>query len=504
MEWVLGVGAVALLIFFCAVAVAGYLVFDQVRGSRLLQEGYSAVQNGELNLATAKLAAALQRRLTKVDMSYAYANRAYCHYRLGRPSEALRDFDEALRLNPEITWAYEFRAAVHLNRGDHDKAFEDYSETIRRDPNSSEAYFQRGRIALARGDTALAVRDFRELVRLNPQEANVYVRLGEAQIQHEELHGALASFESALRLAPFHQLAPAKRLHVLRLQGREGEAAAGEAQALREVEERTAAQLSSPTLDATFKESYSLLQEGLAAARAGDHPRAIEYYRKALSGKLSAENVSEAYLNLGHSEVQQGEIEQAQADFERSIASDPSNVAAYLSRAELHERLGNHQAVADDCTTALLVDPNASWGYLMRSRAFRNLQQPRRALEDLTRAIKLKPPAVDNALNDLAWLLATSPDQSVRDGRRAVETAEQACEMTKWERAAYVDTLAAAQAESGDFGTAVISQMRAVALVEEIHPSRAGMEERLQLYREQKPYREELRSTTTTASAPVQ
>ena len=58
------------------------------------------------------------------------------------------------------------------------------------------------------------------------------------------------------------------------------------------------------------------------------------------------------------------------------------------------------------------------------------------------------------SVNNLAWVLATSPIDSVRDGRRAVELAEKAGALTRFKRAFVLSTLAAAYAEAGDFGKA--------------------------------------------------
>ena len=48
-------------------------------------------------------------------------------------------------------------------------------------------------------------------------------------------------------------------------------------------------------------------------------------------------------------------------------------------------------------------------------------------------------------------MLATSPDAKLRNGRRAIELATRACELTKYKAAYILSTLAAAYAETGDF-----------------------------------------------------
>ena len=76
----------------------------------------------------------------------------------------------------------------------------------------------------------------------------------------------------------------------------------------------------------------------------------------------------------------------------------------------------------------------------------------------------------------------------MRDGKEAVDSATKACELTEWEKASYLGTLAAAYAEAGDFAAAVKWQTKAIELGKnEKEKEKYG--KRLKLYKEKKPYR---------------
>ena len=90
--------------------------------------------------------------------------------------------------------------------------------------------------------------------------------------------------------------------------------------------------------------------------------------------------------------------------------------------------------------------------------------------------------------NSLAWLLATCPDDTIRDGPRALEHAQRAAKDTGSRNAAILDTLAAAHAEAGDFPAAVQHAEQAIALGDEAHG--AGLREHLAAFRAGRAWRE--------------
>jgi Zn-dependent protease len=140
--------------------------------------------------------------------------------------------------------------------------------------------------------------------------------------------------------------------------------------------------------------TVDLLDEGLSAAREGNHDLAVERFSKMIDAGGESGVVATALTNRGNAEILRGE-----------------------------------------------------W---------------QRAIEDYTEAIRLQPKFA-TAHNNLAWLLATCPVDSIRDGQRAVEHATQACNATAWSNPSNMATFAAACAEIGDFTQAMRWQNRALA-----------------------------------------
>lgn len=136
------------------------------------------------------------------------------------------------------------------------------------------------------------------------------------------------------------------------------------------------------------------------------------------------------------------------------------------------------EAVELGHTTARI---NRGWAYELKG-------EYRKAVDDYTTLLATRP--TDTlALNNKAWLRATCPEAAHRDGKEAVKLAKQACEQTGNREGMYLDTLAAAHAEAGDFSAAVKAQER--ALEDKGYAKKYGSDaqKRLQLYKDKKPYR---------------
>ncbi len=145
------------------------------------------------------------------------------------------------------------------------------------------------------------------------------------------------------------------------------------------------------------------------------------------------------------------------------------------------------------CSSAIaagkLTGPELAAAYTIRGEIYSASGLHQSAVEDLDRALGAGSRDAE-VYNTLAWLLATSTQDALRNAQRAKELALTACELTRYQEPNFVDTLAAAHAEAGEFEEA--QRLQKKALESAAFDKRFGKEarERLALYAAGRPYRE--------------
>jgi tetratricopeptide (TPR) repeat protein len=179
--------------------------------------------------------------------------------------------------------------------------------------------------------------------------------------------------------------------------------------------------------------------------------------------------------------------------FNRDLAVEPQNIYGHFPMAFGLEQEGRWREAAVQYRIALsLTRPEVLFlSHLHLANYYETIGQHREAVEHLEAALNLQPDAAET-MNDLAWILATCPDASVRDGKRAVELAEHACELTGYKETLFIGTLAAAYAEAGRFDDAVATAKKAIANAQQNGETDlvTRNQKLLQLYLAHKPYRE--------------
>jgi tetratricopeptide (TPR) repeat protein len=215
---------------------------------------------------------------------------------------------------------------------------------------------------------------------------------------------------------------------------------------------------------------------------------ALEYFshRIQLNDKDSA-----AYNSLAIAWSEKGEYDLAIKNYSGAIRLNPKDGGLVSNRGNAWAAKKEYDRAINDYDVAIRLDPNCAAAFISRGIAWNAKKDYERALKDCDEAIRLDAKLVP-AYTCRAWWLATCPDGKYRDGKKAVESALKACELSNWKDPTILGNLAAAYAESGDFTNAVKWQKKAFELpsYETEYKQTAELGRKLlKLYEEKKAYR---------------
>jgi tetratricopeptide (TPR) repeat protein len=185
-----------------------------------------------------------------------------------------------------------------------------------------------------------------------------------------------------------------------------------------------------------------------------------------------------------------GSLDKAMADYNEALRLAPKDLGSYCGRASAFEDMGQLDKASTDYDQVIRLNAADTPGYRTRGIAYFAKGNYRAAASDFEKAARLNPSDYD-AASSHAWFQATCPEDSLRNGKQALDTSLRVCERSHWQASDTVDTLAAAYAELGDFDKAVKYQTQALQMKGVYALRRKRMEERLELYRQHKPYRED-------------
>ncbi|HTR84589.1 MAG TPA: serine/threonine-protein kinase, partial [Reyranella sp.] len=137
----------------------------------------------------------------------AYYNRGFAYNNKGQFDKAIADFDEALKLKPDLALAYNNRGFSYNAKGDFDRAESDLERAIKLDPTSAEAHNNLGLAFTNKGQYDRAIATFNEAIRLKPRLPPSLSNRGFAFYSKGEYDRAIEDFDQALRLWPDYVLA---------------------------------------------------------------------------------------------------------------------------------------------------------------------------------------------------------------------------------------------------------------------------------------------------------
>jgi len=295
--------------------------------------------------------------------------------------------------------------------GSLDEALARYNRSLQIKPDYEVAHNNLGTALLQKGQVDKAIAHFQQAMQIEPNYSDPYMNLGNALVQKGDVDGAIVNYQKSL-------------------------------------------QIKSDQPEAYYNFGNALLKKG-------DVDKAIILYQTALHYRP---DYAEARNNLGNAYFMQGRMDEAIAEYQLAVAISPDNEFAfnglgnaYLKKGLLDEAIANFQKAGQIKPEYVEIQNNLGTALLQRGRVAE-------AMVHYQKALQIKPdPEIQNTL---AWILATAPQRSLRNGNQAVELALQANDLTGGANPVPLHTLAAAYAEAGRFGDAVQTAQKALALAQ--------------------------------------
>ncbi len=277
-----------------------------------------------------------------------------------------------------------------------------YTATLQKNPGCWMAHYNLGIVLSEQGETDQAIDHYRRAVGLRPDYAEAHYNLGRLLVEQSQFDDAIAHYERAAAINP---------------------------------------------ADAETQNNLGVTLFGIG--RADD---AIAHYQKALE---ILPDYAEASCNLANALIAKGDFDGAIARYTACLAAMPDQEEARYNLASALLRKGRTDEAIIQYQKVLEMHPESADAHANLGSAWLAKGYVRDAIEEYTRALQIAPENLA-ALSNLAWLLATSADPSLRNGSEAVRLAERADSAGSRSEThpTILRILAAAYAEAGQFAAA--------------------------------------------------
>ena len=349
-----------------------------------------------------------------------------------------------------------------------DKKMADLDEAVRLAPGSAAMVRARGLLLADQNKLDPALADLNKAVELNPKDGPTYEAMAIILARLKKYDEALAALDKA------HQLNPASVVPLLQ-RARVHSSQANLDAALEDINQALA--MGPDNVDVLLMRASVYQEKGENEKALADADRAIE-----LRPNLPVALRIRALL-LAESQ----RFDEAVDELEKLNKLNPKDSLTLFLLARLFVAQKKTAKAIDTYTTLLAQKPDQWQALQERGDAYLNVGRQAEAIADYEKVLKLQPKE-HGILNNFAWVLATSPDDKLRDGPQAIELATEACELTEYKRAHILSTLAAAYAETGDFDSAVKWSAKAVEIGDPEHDE--ALKKELESYKAKKPWRE--------------
>lgn len=363
-----------------------------------------------------------------------FYNQGYMLAHQGQTQEAIAKFREAILLAPTFEPAMSNLAQLLVNEREDGQAIEVLERLLGQYPENARGHSIKGTVLARRGHDDRAMAEFRLAIELSPELVDPHLHVGTLLLKNGQIEEAEASFDRALAL-------DSNNVDARLGQARAVYASGGRARAVVEYQNIIDTHPSS----ALAHHELAMLLDSM-----GERSEAIELLTAAAA---LASGSSDSVLAMGVIRLREGKLNEAESFMRQALRITPNALVAhnYLglvlrSRGELGEAIAAF-------TDALRIDSESAEVHVNLGSTLSRTEDTASAVRHYRQAIRLNPdwPV---PYNNLAWILATDADPGLRDPAEALILADKAVELMG-PNASALDTLAAAQAASGQFAEAI-------------------------------------------------
>lgn len=323
----------------------------------------------------------------KPDYKLAYYYRAACKEDMKAEKAALTDYQICTHLDPQFSEALFSKALLNYKLGNYTQSIEDFSrlltlpkkETqtvyyqnvsyggervtggiITLQSKNSEIYNYRGLARMNSKDFANALIDFDSAIAMNPQNANYYINRGLTKLKQDDKAGAIVNYEKALEISPAHPLA----LHNLGM-----------------MRGKSKDYSNLMSFEDKFPPYY--VKQGNEKLEEKRFSEAITLYDTAI---LLGHEDHSTFYNRGFAKEKIGDWQGGIKDFSKAIALKNDFVKAYSSRANAYFKLKNYEKALLDYSKAIVLDGSNPHFFYNRGLAYQQLKNDEQACQDLRKA----------------------------------------------------------------------------------------------------------------------
>ena len=338
-------------------------------------------------------------------------SRAKCHIIQNHLPFAGRDIEEALAISPADLQAYRLRAEMREAGNDLMGALSDIKSATKQQAHLTGNLVSRGLIRRKIGDFDGSLSDFCEAISLSPKDPVPYVLRGELSCHLGRHRDAIMDYTTAIRLDP------------------------------------------------SFMEPYASRGVCRSELRAFNH--AIEDFDVVIRQNYQLKSY---LVHRGYCFSSMQVYNKAISDYSYAIQLGDQSSFTYLSRGIAYYEVKDFEKANADLLLAARRGPLEADAYLWLARCADERKMYKTSIHYYDTCITLNQYSVD-ACAECAWLLSSCPEKDLRDGKKAIGLAQQACEFSAWKSPSCAIILAAAYAEQEDFESAIVWQENALSLL---------------------------------------